>query len=363
MLLPALGAQTSLVVLSGLYVVAGAVLAASVYGARPAMRFAVAGGVLFAAAAVTVPDIYASVVARRYARERMVFRAEGVQTTAAVHLQPTGRKVLYLDGLHQANDSSDMVRIHAEIGQLPMAIHAAPKTALVVGVGGGVTAGAVAAHDGTALEVVELAQSVLSAVPHFAHVNGDLLNRPNVRIRVDDARNFLRFTPGRYDVITADLIQPIHAGAGNLYSVEYFALARAALADDGVMMQWIGHREDQHYKLIMRTFLQVFPHTTLWAGGTLMVGRVQPLRLDRAAFEPRLASPTVRAAFATVGLDSFDALLGRFTAGPDEMRRFAGDGQVLTDDRPLLEFHRSLTGSGAPVDVSSLRGDVHRYLR
>ena len=28
-------------------------------------------------------------------------------------------------------------------------------------------------------------------------------------------------TPERYDVITADVIVPMHAGAGNLYSVEY----------------------------------------------------------------------------------------------------------------------------------------------
>jgi hypothetical protein len=34
------------------------------------------------------------------------------------------------------------------------------------------------------------------------------------------------------------------------------------------MLQWIGHREESHYKLIMRTFLQVFPHTTLWSNGT-----------------------------------------------------------------------------------------------
>jgi glutamate--cysteine ligase len=60
--------------------------------------------------------------------------------------------VLYLDGLHQANDTSAMVRVHAEIGHLPMALHPAPRQALVVGIGGGVTAGAVAAHEETTVD-------------------------------------------------------------------------------------------------------------------------------------------------------------------------------------------------------------------
>jgi hypothetical protein len=45
------------------------------------------------------------------------------------------------------------------------------------------------------------------------------------------------------------------------------------------------------------------------------------------------------------------------------MRRFVADGPVLTDDRPLLEFHRSLRGDGRPVDVSSLAGDVSRHVQ
>jgi spermidine synthase len=123
---------------------------------------------------------------------------------------------------------------------------------------------------------------------------------------VDDGRNFLQGSRATYDVITADIIQPIHAGAGLLYSVEYFRLATQALADGGLMLQWIGHRPDTQYKLILRSFLAAFPETTLWAGGTLLVGSVQPLTLTRAAVDRRLADPAARAALATIGLDSFD---------------------------------------------------------
>jgi spermidine synthase len=170
-------------------------------------------------------------------------------------------------------------------------------------------------------------------------------------------------TTERYDVITADIIQPFHAGAGNLYSLEYFRLARRVLRRGGLMLQWIGQREETHYRLIMRTFLEAFPDATLWVEANLLVGSLEPLGVSREAFERRLADPAVRAAFARVGLETFDALIAKYTAGPDEMRRFLGPGPVLTDDRPLVEYHRSIRQTGRVVDVRTLVGDVRRHVQ
>ena len=360
-LLPGLGTERSLLLLGIVYAGSGIWLMASA-GARAGARLAAAAAVSLAAAWLALPDLHGAAIGRRHGTgDRVLFREEGVQTTAAVHFQRGGRRVLYLDGLHQANDSREMVRVHAEIGHLPMLLHPDPQRALVIGLGGGVTAGAVAVH-GAATDVVELADSVVSAAALFSAANGDVLRRPNVRLRVEDGRNYLLLTPERYDVVTADIIQPVHAGSGNVYSREYFTLARRALREGGLMLQWIGHREEEHYKLIMRTFLDVFPHATLWSGGTLMVGSTGPLRIDRSAVERQLADSDTRIALARAGLDSVEALLDRYTAGAAEMRAFAGEGPLLTDDRPRLEFHRSLHGSSRPVDVSPLRGDVSRHL-
>ena len=132
-------------------------------------------------------------------------------------------------------------------------------------------------------------RQIAHAADWFRHINGDVLRRPNTRLVIDDGRNYLRLTPKRYDVITADIIQPFHAGSGHLYAAEYFQLARNALKDDGLMLQWIGHRTEVQYKLIMRTFLSVFPHATLWDNGGLMVGSKQSLQLDPADFEAEAA--------------------------------------------------------------------------
>jgi spermidine synthase len=135
-------------------------------------------------------------------------------------------------------------------------------------------------------------------------------------------------------------------------------LIRGALAEGGLVLQWIGHRPASQYKLIMRTFLDVFPHTTLWVGGQLMVGAMAPLRLSPALVDGKRARPETRLALDDIGLDSFATLTSWYVAGPDQLRRFVGDGPLLTDDRPLVEYHRSLPAGEPEADLSGLRGDV-----
>jgi spermidine synthase len=209
-----------------------------------------------------------------------------------------------------------------------------------------------------------LSDGVRQAAPFFKHVNYDLLTQPNVTVRIDDGRNFLALTDRKFDVITADIIQPGHAGAGHVYSREYFTLVRNALKDDGVVLQWIGHRPRVEYTLIMRTFLDVFPDATLWYDANFMVGTRRPLTLDRGTVDRLRENPQINEALKAVGLNSWAVLRSWYTAGPGEMRAFVGDGPILTDDRPLVEYHHWLPRpeDQAPLDLSGLKGDVMRHV-
>lgn len=360
-LLPLLGSRVSLFVCAALYTASSVVLAWVAPNRRRALIGAAAAVLAFALVAAIVPDPFLATLARRHGPgDHVLWREEGVQTTVSVHRQKDGQLVLFLDGLHQANDTPEMLLTHRLIGHLPMALHRRPARALVIGLGGGATAGAASQHTGATVDIVELSDSVRKGAAHFVHANYAVLRQRNVRLRVDDGRNYLLRTKERYDVLTADIIQPIHAGAGLLYSVEYFELARGVLEQDGVMLQWVGHRSDTQYKLLVRSFLAVFPDATLWEGGTLLVGTRRPLTINRAAFEAQRASSTTRAALDAVGLTSFEALMSKFVAGPDAMRAFVGAGETLSDDRPALEFHRSLPPESGPVDLSALMANPGR---
>jgi spermidine synthase len=360
-LIPRIGSSASLIAIAALYLLSGLLLAGT--RTAPQVRRSLVRvaplAVPFVVAALAMPDPFATLLGRRVPPgERLFWHEEGIQTTVGVFSRPFNGRVLYLDGLHQANDSAPMVQLHRQIGLLPMAVHPDPRRALVVGLGGGVTAGAVSQHAGTSVTVVELSSSVVDAADWFRHVNYDVLQRPNVTMRIDDGRNYLLLSNHRYDVITADIIQPVHAGAGAVYSREYFELARSALAGQGLMLQWIGDRPETHYKLIMRTFLSVFPHVTLWVSGNLMIGSATPQTISREDFERKLADPETRAAFREIGLERFEDLAALYHAGDRELRAFVGEGPILTDDRPLVEFHRSLPGHEPMIDTTNLRGQV-----
>jgi spermidine synthase len=364
-LLPWLGSHTTLIASAAVTLAAGlALVVVSGWRFRQRMALATVAVVVFGVAALTMPDPYDEFIAQRYPQMEAVWKEEGTEATVGVHEfgTPDRRiRMMTINGNHQAGTDGPTTIIHRRIGHLPMLVHPDARRALVIGMGGGATPGAVSIHDGVDVDVVELAEGVVHAAPWFDSINYGIAARPNVRIRVDDGRNFLLLTRDRYDVITADVIQPVFAGAGNIYSREYFELVRKVLKDDGLVMQWIPGT-DAEFKLIGRTFLSVFPHTTAWAEGNLFIGSRQPLRLSRENFDGRAFYAGRRQAMADTGIDSFDALLKTFVAGPEQLRAYLGDGPLLTDDRPMAEYFLSLPRD-KQADFSQIpRGDVRQFV-
>ena len=358
-LIPALGSLKTLSLLAGLSLLSAFALLAAA-PARKLVRVvsAVVMCGVFAWAARGTPDPFDAYLAQRHADHRVVWQREGIQATVSVHEDRRGSYTLHVSGNHQAGGASG---VHHRIGNLPMIVHAEAREALVIGLGGGATAGALSQHTGVAVDVVELSPEVAQAAARFFHpINFDVLRKPNVRLTIDDGRNYLMLSGKRYDVVTADVILPIHAGSGNLYSAEYFRLVRRALKPGGIAVQWVAGTEAE-YKTIMRTFLSVFPETTLWADGSLMFGSVEPLRLRKADFEWKRQVPQRREMMAQLGIKTFEDLLALYVAGPAEMRSFLGDGPVLTDDRPLVEYFLSLP-RGRQVDLTGVKGDVMRHV-
>jgi spermidine synthase len=242
-----------------------------------------------------------------------------------------------------------------------MLLHPEAREALVIGLGGGATAGAVALHDGVDVDLVELSGSVVRAAKYLdSAISYDLFSRPNVHLRVDDGRNFMLLTRRKYDVVTADVIHTIYAGSGNLYSAEYFRIIRRVLKPGGLVLQWVAGT-DAEYKTIARTFLSVFPETTVWKDGTLLVGSLEPLRLRRSEFEWKLQLPGRARAARDLGARTFEDLLAMYKAGPDELRAFVGPGPILTDDQPLVEYFLSLPRDH-DADLRPLTGNPSRVL-
>ena len=358
-LLPAIGTRNSLIVVSALATSSSMALAWSQRATRPSFSYAVMGlaPALFGLGAVWAVEPFDLAFARFHRNEKLVWRQEGVQTTVAVHDRGgnSPMRIMFLDGNHQANNSPGTAFVHHRIGALPVMLHPAPTTALVIGLGGGATPGAVARYN-VDVDVVELSAAVVAGSAFFKDINFDLLSRPNVHLRVDDGRNFMMMGRKKYDVITADIILPRHAGAGALYSKEYYELVRHSLAEGGLAMQWIGADSMTEYKLLLRTFVSVFPYTTLWADGSLMLGSTKPFTISQSGYEAR------RKGFDLFNWD-LPTLKRIYSAGPEDIREFLGpEGPMLTDDKPAIEYFLSLPKNDLPGGYTGKLGVFEKLL-
>jgi len=320
-----------------------------------------AASLVFAGCVTTSGDPFEQFLAQRYRGQQLLWREEGVEATSAVVVSGSGEISLTVNGNHQASTGPVMTFVHRAIGHLPMMLHPEARDVLVIGLGGGATAGAVSIHDGVDVDAVELAGSVARGARFLDSINYNVLTRPNVHLHIDDGRNFMLLSRRKYDVVTADVILPIFAGAGNLYSQEYFKIAKSVLKPGGMVVQWVAGTEAE-YNLIARTFLSVFPNTTVWRDGGVLIGTVEPLHLNRGDFDWKLQVAGRAQGARDLGAESFDKLARFYTTGAEELRDFVGPGPILTDDRPMVEYFLSLPRDRDP-DFSKLKkGDFNRLV-
>jgi len=360
-LIPALGAQASLVLISAIPLAGGIIL---FWLARPRLRVPAVG--LAAAAFVTIatllPDVFRDVVRGRYPGHDVLWHAEDAQATVSV-ARHGSQHVLLIDGMHHASDGGGQVSYHRAIGALAVAVHPDPREVLIVGMGGGTTAGGASILPNTRTTVVELSPSVVAAASWFEKINRSILTNPNVTFTVADGRHFLKTTQQKFDIITADLMLPHLAGAASLYSADYYALARQALAPGGIMVQWIPADTEFQHKLMLRSFLDVFPHVTLWLGGGIAIGSNEPLTLREKDFALKIAYPQVQQALEESGLGTFQLLVNQYFTHRPHIERYLGEGDLLRDDKPVTEYFLSLPKDSPPVDLTPYAGKPKDIVR
>jgi spermidine synthase len=356
LLIPVLGAHHSLLLLASANVVLGGLLLSAI-GRSPLGLVAVLAALAVVAWGASRPPLHEVVFHQHFPDQQLLGYWAGLETTVSVGRDPDGVQTLFTNSRGQTNDAPDLVRYHRVMGHLAALL--APDSgphALVVGLGAGATPGALAQHRDARVDIVELSESVIAAAPFFRVANADVLAQPNVRLTIDDGRNFLLRNRQPYDVITADVVHPYDAGATNLYSVEYFSLVARSLSPNGIMVQWVSPGSAFEHSLIVRSFLKAFPNATLWLGGDMLIGSPNPLRISRSELERRLADPRARASLAEVGFNHAQDVLAQFRASPEDLQAYAGQGPILTDNHPILEYFLSSEITSDPPDLSHFQG-------
>jgi spermidine synthase len=313
---------------------------------------------------------------------KMLAQHEGLESVVLVlssYVPQEGREVvsLYIGKRMQADDSEPWVRIEKQMGLLPALLCRFPKgRSFHVGLGSGVTAAwSAAGASGRKVIVAEIVPGVVEELKHFAPHN--LAGKYDLLL--GDGRSLLARDPGLFELIVTDIVYPEDAGAGGLFSREYFRLAREKLRDGGLFFHWLPlwQLSPASRRAVLAAFLEVFPEASAWAvsldAARPLVGLAgikgqagdsfSPERISRAFSAISLKDAQLKAG----GLPDAQALLARYLFGSETIRKMAGSASPATDDLPLTEFQESLaeevpwSTSNLEAFAESARGSAPRF--
>jgi spermidine synthase len=170
---------------------------------------------------------------------------------------------------------------------------------------------------------------------------------------VEDGRNHLMATGGKYAMINADLFLPYRRGTGNLYSREHFQNARERLKPGGVFVQWLPLYQisEREFGIIARTMISVFPQVSLWRGNfqpgaeiAALIGHadatpVPPSTLDVEREKRSAVEGATHLDMHNLRLPIHEQTVLLFYAGNVGLAAdFFAEYPLNTDDRPVIEF-------------------------
>jgi len=262
---------------------------------------------------------------------RLLYYREHAEGAVRLYAEQDGSLILQTGGKIEGTKRVEMPNTLL-LAYLPLASHPKAGRFLVVGLGVGVTVGA-AKEYAREVDVVEINPGVVDAVRAFGPTG--LLD--GVNVFVDDARQHLLLHEKKYDIISSEPSYPTEASVTNLFTREFYLLARDRLNPGGIYCQWLPYYllRDEDMAMTARTFGSVFDQVYVWKVGQtmdrIMVGSTAPFAYDHDEIVRRVQ------ALNRSGI-VLQPELSREPAQIAELAR-RDDIPINTDDRPLLEFH------------------------
>jgi spermidine synthase len=275
----------------------------------------------------------------------LLYHKEGVSATVSVLQRDIDASLtLQINGKVDASTRRKDMLTQVVSGHLPLLLHPNPQKVLLIGLGSGITLEAIEQYPVKEIDVLEISPEVVEASRFFSAINHDAAKDQRVDLIVGDGRNHLLLSEKRYDVIISEPSNLWIAGMAHLFTRDFYNLALNRLETGGVMCQWIqGYfMNPEDFKSLLRTFQQVFSHASLWeispGGDYLLIGTWKGWSLDYQDLKIRIEVSEVQSDLNRVGLATPLDLLGLFVLGEKELKAYAGQSRLHTDDNIHLEF-------------------------
>ncbi len=198
-----------------------------------------------------------------------------------------------------------------------------------------------------------------------------MVNGKKVRIEYDDGRHYISTSSDKFDIISADPIDPWSKGAAPLYSKEFFDICKAHLKPGGAMSLWVPLYETslESVKSTISTFFQVFPDGMIWSNDNdgigydlVLFGQAEKTNINVDVLGKRWDSPNhaqVRQSLADVGFYQLNDLLGTYSGTAKDLEKWMANAQINTDRNLRLGYLAGMSlnnaeAAGIFFDISNI---------
>ena len=202
-----------------------------------------------------------------FARDGKTATVHLVKYTDALSLRTNGKSDGAINLERGGDPGTDEITM-VLTGALPLALHPAPKSAAVIGIGTGLTTHTLLQSVAIErVETVEIEAAMVEASRGFLPRNRGAYADPRGTVIVDDAKTFFAAGNRRYDVIVSEPSNPWVSGVSSLFTREFYRRVREHLAEGGMLLQWF-----QLYEIdtslvasVMTALGAEFPHYAVYA--------------------------------------------------------------------------------------------------
>ncbi len=248
------------------------------------------------------------------------------------------------------------------LSHLPISLHDNPRTVLDIGMGGAFSLSSILAYDEIkSVDIVEIDPEVIRACRTvLADYNNHCLDDPRANVIIADGRNFVFSTDKKYDVIISEPPNIWVSGVSNLFTKEFYKIARSHLNEGGIFSQWFPRYDmDEHsYLIAIKTLRSVFPYLYEFdlGGDRIVLASAKEYNVYKDLNKSRLAFKKIDDDFNRTikysgkadhfiydshnpGRRNYDFIVSYYRKGPEVIDKYVKDiSEINTDDLPVLEF-------------------------
>ncbi len=143
-------------------------------------------------------------------------------------------KSLFLDGIEQFSEA-DEIQYHYTMTKVPILIHGNPKEILIIGGGDGAIARECVKYNSIEkVDLCEIDEEVVNTCKKYFPQMSYSFEDEKVNLIIEDAKNFVKRTKNKYDIILVDSTDPINQ-AIPLFKKDFYEDLKKILKKNGVV--------------------------------------------------------------------------------------------------------------------------------